>query len=111
MPLCGLALMQVDGYTHLYTLVLRPDLSYEVRIDGRVAESGDIEYDWNLESLKSAAKKTATEQRGWEQVWPCPWSSLSGPYLSPYQIQPCLCPPHPVSPTLPILLPASPLDA
>lgn len=58
---------KVDGYTHLYTLVLRPDLSYEVRIDGRVAESGDIEYDWNLESLKSAAKKTDTEQRGWEQ--------------------------------------------
>lgn len=71
--------MQVDGYTHLYTLVLRPDLSYEVRIDGLVAESGDIEYDWNLESLKSAAKKTGTEQQGWEQVWPCPWSHPSGP--------------------------------
>ncbi|XP_049644350.1 calreticulin-3 [Suncus etruscus] len=58
---------KVDGYTHLYTLVLRPDLSYEVRIDGQVAESGDIEYDWNLESLKSSAKKTGTEQQGWEQ--------------------------------------------
>lgn len=64
----GRILVQVDGFTHLYTLVLRPDLSYEVRIDGQVAESGDIEYDWNLVSLKSASRKTETEPKGWEQV-------------------------------------------
>ncbi|XP_055975772.1 calreticulin-3 isoform X1 [Sorex fumeus] len=94
---------KVDGFTHLYTLVLRPDLSYEVRIDGQVAESGDIEYDWNLESLKSAAKKTQTEPQRWEQDWdkqfldagpsaPSDWNSkldgdLQAPLLQkpPYQ--------------------------
>ncbi|XP_054982658.1 calreticulin-3 isoform X1 [Sorex araneus] len=94
---------KVDGFTHLYTLVLRPDLSYEVRIDGQVAESGDIEYDWNLVSLKSAAKKTQTEPQAWEQDWdkqfldagasaPSDWNSkldgdLQAPLLQkpPYQ--------------------------
>ncbi|PNJ28699.1 CALR3 isoform 2, partial [Pongo abelii] len=43
---------KVDGFTHLYTLILRPDLSYDVKIDGQSIESGSIEYDWNLTSLK-----------------------------------------------------------
>ncbi|XP_054982659.1 calreticulin-3 isoform X2 [Sorex araneus] len=81
----------------------QPDLSYEVRIDGQVAESGDIEYDWNLVSLKSAAKKTQTEPQAWEQDWdkqfldagasaPSDWNSkldgdLQAPLLQkpPYQ--------------------------
>ncbi|KAM5229767.1 calreticulin-3 isoform 1-T1 [Hipposideros larvatus] len=50
---------KVDGFTHLYTLILRPDLTYEVKIDGLAIESGSIEYDWNLTSLKKMEKSLA----------------------------------------------------
>ncbi|XP_019497365.1 PREDICTED: calreticulin-3 isoform X2 [Hipposideros armiger] len=50
---------KVDGFTHLYTLILRPDLTYEVKIDGQAIESGSIEYDWNLTSLKKMEKSLA----------------------------------------------------
>lgn len=59
--------MQVDGFTHLYALILRPDLTYEVKIDGQSIESGGIEYDWNLTSLKKM-EKTSAESKDWEQV-------------------------------------------
>nr|KAF6479278.1 calreticulin 3 [Molossus molossus] len=57
---------KVDGFTHLYTLILRPDLTYEVRIDGQGIESGSIEYDWNLTSLKKM-DKTSAESKDWKQ--------------------------------------------
>ncbi|XP_045709291.1 calreticulin-3 [Phyllostomus hastatus] len=50
---------KVDGFTHLYTLILRPDLTYEVKIDGQTIESGSVEYDWNLTSLKKLEKPPA----------------------------------------------------
>uniref|UniRef100_A0A8C0SUU8 Calreticulin 3 n=1 Tax=Canis lupus familiaris TaxID=9615 RepID=A0A8C0SUU8_CANLF len=58
---------KVDGFTHLYALILRPDLTYEVKIDGQSIESGGIEYDWNLTSLKKM-EKTSAESKDWEQV-------------------------------------------
>ncbi|XP_011846370.1 PREDICTED: calreticulin-3 [Mandrillus leucophaeus] len=57
---------QVDGFTHLYTLILRPDLSYDVKIDGQSIESGSIEYDWNLTSLKK--ETSPAESKDWEQT-------------------------------------------
>lgn len=65
--LLTVASVQVDGFTHLYTLILRPDLSYEVKVDGQSIESGSIEYDWNLTSLKKAETPSA-ESRDWDQV-------------------------------------------
>nr|BAB31138.1 unnamed protein product [Mus musculus] len=58
---------KVDGFTHLYTLILRPDLSYEVKVDGQSIESGSIEYDWNLTSLRKT-EKTSLDSRDWDQV-------------------------------------------
>ncbi|XP_006877172.1 PREDICTED: calreticulin-3 [Chrysochloris asiatica] len=58
---------KIDAFTHLYTLVLRPDLTYEVKIDGQSIESGNIEYDWNLTSLKKTEKSSA-ESKGWDQT-------------------------------------------
>ncbi|KAM5237940.1 calreticulin-3 [Ctenodactylus gundi] len=58
---------KVDGFTHLYTLILRPDLTYEVKIDGLSIESGSIEYDWQLSSLRSMEAASAEAQhRGQE---------------------------------------------
>ncbi|XP_010642615.1 calreticulin-3 isoform X1 [Fukomys damarensis] len=51
---------KVDGFTHLYTLILRPDLTYEVKIDGRSIESGSIEYDWQLTSLRKTEQAVAS---------------------------------------------------
>lgn len=91
--------MQVDGFTHLYTLVLRPDLTYEVKIDGQGIESGSIEYDWNLTSLKKMETSSA-ESKFWDQaegdifqVWAFPRTTLervckypgAGPLLRDWQ--------------------------
>lgn len=36
-----------DEMTHLYTLILNSDNTYEVRIDGSKVESGELEADWD----------------------------------------------------------------
>uniref|UniRef100_A0A8C5L5B7 Calreticulin 3 n=1 Tax=Jaculus jaculus TaxID=51337 RepID=A0A8C5L5B7_JACJA len=59
-------IMFVDGFTHLYTLILRPDLTYEVKVDGQSVESGSIDYDWNLTSLKM--EKSSVEPDDWNQA-------------------------------------------
>ncbi|KAG3279992.1 calreticulin-3 isoform X2 [Ictidomys tridecemlineatus] len=58
---------KVDGFTHLYALVLRPDLSYEVKVDGQAIESGSIEYDWNLTSFRKM-EESAPESKDWNQA-------------------------------------------
>lgn len=40
--------MQDDVFTHVYTLVLKPDNTYEVLIDNEKAESGTLEDDWDF---------------------------------------------------------------
>lgn len=35
-------------YTHLYTLVVKPDNTYEVLIDNEKVESGELEADWDF---------------------------------------------------------------
>ncbi|VDN20431.1 unnamed protein product [Gongylonema pulchrum] len=37
-----------DVLTHLYTLIVNPDNTYEVQIDGEKAESGELEADWDF---------------------------------------------------------------
>jgi len=37
-----------DKLTHLYTLVVRPDNTYEVSVDGEKKESGSLEADWDF---------------------------------------------------------------
>ena len=39
---------QDDVYTHLYTLIVRPDNSYEVKIDNEKVEGGELEADWDF---------------------------------------------------------------
>ena len=43
-----------DVFTHLYTLILNPDGSYEVLIDNEKAESGKLEDDWDFLQLQCA---------------------------------------------------------
>lgn len=37
-----------DEYTHLYTLILNSDNTYEVKIDNKKVESGSLEDDWDM---------------------------------------------------------------
>uniref|UniRef100_A0A3B4WP34 Calreticulin n=1 Tax=Seriola lalandi dorsalis TaxID=1841481 RepID=A0A3B4WP34_SERLL len=37
-----------DEYSHLYTLVVNPDNTYEVKIDNKKVESGNLEDDWDF---------------------------------------------------------------
>ena len=39
---------QDDVYTHLYTLIVKPDNTYEVKIDNSKVESGSLEEDWDF---------------------------------------------------------------
>ncbi|XP_031803829.1 calreticulin-3 isoform X1 [Sarcophilus harrisii] len=57
---------KVDGFTHLYTLTLRPDLTYEVKIDTDIIESGNIEEDWNLR-LRKLEKSAMKMPKNWEK--------------------------------------------
>lgn len=41
-------LLQDDVFTHLYTLIVNSDNTYEVQIDGEKAESGELEADWDF---------------------------------------------------------------
>ena len=64
--------LQDDVFTHLYTLVVRPDNTYEVKIDNAKVESGSLEEDWdflspqkikvNLKSLQQALLKSVDYQ-------------------------------------------------
>jgi len=39
---------ETDQLSHVYTLILKPDNTYEVRIDGKKEKSGDLEDDWDF---------------------------------------------------------------
>ena len=37
-----------DVFTHLYTLIVKSDNTYIVKIDNEKVESGDLEADWDF---------------------------------------------------------------
>ena len=45
--------LQDDTLSHLYTLIVRPDNTYEVKIDGKKEESGSLETDWDFLAPKT----------------------------------------------------------
>lgn len=55
-----------DVYTHLYTLVVKPDNTYEVLIDNEKVESGDLEADWNFLPPKKVKDPEAKKPGDWD---------------------------------------------
>jgi calreticulin len=55
-----------DELTHLYTLILNPDNTYEVQIDGEKVESGDLESDWDLLPAKKIKDPDAKKPEDWD---------------------------------------------
>ncbi|KAF7987791.1 hypothetical protein HCN44_003654 [Aphidius gifuensis] len=54
-----------DQYTHLYTLIVNPDNTYKVLIDNEVAESGDLESDWDFLPPKKIKDPSQSKPADW----------------------------------------------
>lgn len=54
-----------DEMTHLYTLILNSDNTYEVHIDGEKEESGDLESDWDMLAPKKIKDPAAKKPDDW----------------------------------------------
>jgi len=55
-----------DELTHLYTLIVRADNTYEVRIDNVKEQSGKLEEDWDFLEPKQIADPDATMPTEWD---------------------------------------------
>jgi len=54
-----------DEFTHLYTLILRPDNTYEVRIDNKEVAKGSIEEDWDILPAKEILDPEQSKPADW----------------------------------------------
>lgn len=59
-------LLQDDEYTSLYTLILRPDQTYEVRINTEKVESGSLDEDWDFLPPKKIRDPEAKKPEDWD---------------------------------------------
>jgi len=55
-----------DVYTHIYTLVIEPDQTYQVLIDGEKAQSGSFEEDWSFLPPKKIKDPEAKKPEDWD---------------------------------------------
>ncbi|XP_015267451.1 PREDICTED: calreticulin-like [Gekko japonicus] len=58
---------ETDDFTHLYTLIVRPDLTYEVKIDNYVAEAGHLEEHWDFLPPKKIIDPDAQKPDYWDE--------------------------------------------
>ncbi|CAB3396913.1 unnamed protein product [Caenorhabditis bovis] len=56
-----------DELTHLYTLILNPDNTFEVRIDGEKVQDGEIEEHWDLLPAKKIKDPDAKKPDDWDE--------------------------------------------
>jgi len=55
-----------DIYTHVYRLVVKPDNTYKVLIDGEVAEKGELEKDWSFLPPRKIKDPDAKKPEDWD---------------------------------------------
>jgi len=55
-----------DELTHLYTLIVNPDQTYEVKIDNEKVESGSFEEDWDFLPPKTIKDPEAKKPADWD---------------------------------------------
>lgn len=56
-----------DVFTHFYTLIVRPDNTYEVLIDNSKVESGNLEDDWDFLPPKKIKDPSASKPEDWDE--------------------------------------------
>jgi len=74
-----------DQLTHVYTLIVRPDNTYEVRIDNKKVQSGSLLEDWDFLPPKTIKDPNAKKPADWvdqekiddpTDVKPADWDSV-----------------------------------
>lgn len=55
-----------DVFTHIYRLVVKPDNTYKVLIDGEVVEKGELEKDWAFLEPKKIKDPEAKKPEDWD---------------------------------------------
>lgn len=55
-----------DVFTHFYTLIVKPDNTYEVLIDNEKVESGNLEDDWDFLAPKKIKDPNAKKPEDWD---------------------------------------------
>lgn len=78
--------LQDDEYTHLYTLIVNPDNTYEVKIDNKKVESGNLEDDWDFLPPKKIKDPEAKKPDDWDDREKIPDPDDKKPEVS--QLQP-----------------------
>lgn len=58
--------LQDDELTNLYTLILNPDQTYEVKINNEKVESGSLEDDWDMLPAKKIKDPEAKKPSDWD---------------------------------------------
>jgi len=56
---------ETDQLSHVYTLVLKKDDTYEIHVDGEVKESGPIKRDWDFELPKEINDPNESKPSDW----------------------------------------------
>ena len=56
---------ETDQLSHVYTLILHPDQTYEVRIDGVKKESGSLLEDWDFLPAKKIKDPAVSKPKDW----------------------------------------------
>jgi calreticulin len=88
---------ETDKLTHVYTLIVRPDNTYEVRIDGKKVESGSLTDDWDFLPPKSIKDPAASKPSDWvdeakmadpSDVKPSGWDDIPAKIVDPKASKP-----------------------
>jgi len=54
-----------DEFTHLYTLILKPDNTYEIQIDQKEVAKGSLKEDWDILEAKEIKDPKASKPADW----------------------------------------------
>jgi len=54
-----------DEFTHSYVLIVKPDDTYEIRVDGKIEASGNLKDDWDFEKQKTIKDPKAKKPSDW----------------------------------------------
>jgi calreticulin len=56
---------ETDEWTHVYTLIVHPDNTYEVQIDGKEVQKGSLKEDWDMLAPKEIKDPNAKKPADW----------------------------------------------
>merc|ERR1712216_273594 len=59
---------ETDKHTHVYTLHVKPDNTYDILVDGESKASGNLEDDWEFLKPKTIKDPDATKPEGWDDI-------------------------------------------